>query len=802
VTSDLRQACRLLLKAPIFSALVILVLAVGIGATSTIFSVVDAVVLKPLPYGDAPRLVAITSLARGEDDQASYPDLIDWREATRTLDAIAGYIGSEVTMTGRGDAVSLPVTATTADFFRLLDAEPLLGRTLAESDEANGAPAVAVIAESTWSSRFGRRPSIVGESVTLDGVPVTIVGVMPATFQFPLQAEPIEAWLPLQGLGLAAQMRDQRGAHFLETVGRLAPGATIPQAAAELATVAARLGAEYPDTNASRTTRITPLQEHLVGEYRLGLAMLLAAVTAVLLIACGNVANLLLARATVRSREMAIRAAVGASRARLVRQLLAESILLSAAAGAAGVVIAYWGVAMLAGMAGLLGIPRFGALVIDRNVLLFAAVVSVVTGILFGLAPAMQLSRTDAGEALRSSLRVTSRRAALTRHALVVAEVALSLVLLITGGLLMRSLAAVQRVDPGFVAERAVTTSLSLPETRYADANAQRRFYSDLLTELAAVPGVRAAGLSTTLPMSGNELGLGYRIEGRPETPGERLSAAYFAISPRYFEAMGIRLLQGRLFTARDNEDTPNVVIVSETMARRYWPQGDALGKRLTIGYNNTGPREIVGIVADVKNSGPWDEPEPSMYAPYPQTPWPFLSVAVRTTGDNATAAAAVRAAIVKLDPDQPIENVRTVTEYVAGVLAIPRFLTAMVGGFAAFALALAASGLFSVMAYSVAQRRRDIGIRMALGAQPSQVRALIVGQALRLGTTGLIVGLAGSLAAGRLLDELLFAGVTPTDPLTFAGVCLTLLAVLALAAYVPVQRAARVDPLVTLRAD
>ena len=798
----IRHALRVFGKSPGFSALVLLVLAIGIGATTTIFSVVDGVLLKPLPYRNSSRLITIVNVARGEETgNVSHPDLVDWRAQAKSIDGMAGMAMAALTMTGGGKAVSLQGAVTTSDLFRMLDAVPVLGRTLGPADDVAGAQAVAVISEQAWVAHFGRRPSIVGEAVTLDGRQTTIVGVMPASFQF-LATEPIDAWVPIDGWDMTRSLRDQRDVSGLLVIGRLAPNATLQEANAELEAIGRRLANAYPQSNRDRFPRADLLQYRLVREYRLALMLLLAAVGVVLLVACGNVANLLLSHGMARQRELAIRAAMGASRARLLRQLLAESVVLSTGAGVVGVLLAVWGVAVVADASELLQITRLRDVSIDWRVLLFTTVLSVATGMLFGLAPALQLSHANASDALRQAAHgMKARRGERTRQSLVVLEVALSLVLLASGGLLVRSLAALQRVDPGFVAERAIATTLALPESRYADGAARIRFYDRLRHELAAMPGATAVGLSSTLPMSGMQVSFDFYVEAPIDPPGNGRSAAFFAVSPDYFRAMGIRLIDGRTFTARDTADASSVIIVSETMARRNWPGERVVGKPLTIGLGS-GRREIVGVVADVKNAGLWDEREPAMYTPFPQTPaLPFLSVVIRTTGDPARLAGLLRTEMNRFDPELPVD-VKTLTEYVTNTIAAPRIATTLFASFSMFAVLLAGCGLFSVMAYSVAQRRREIGIRMALGAQSTDVRSLVVVQAVRLGTVGLLLGLAGALAAGRLLEALLFGGVTSTDPVTFAGVCLTLLAVLILAAYLPVRRATSVNPAMVLRAE
>jgi len=798
--TDLRQAFRALFKSPGFSTLIVVVLAVGIGATSAIFSIVHGVLFKPLPFVDAPRLVSIESKIRDEGDSASVPDYLDWRAQSKTVDRMAAFAGNGVTLTGRGDAMTLHVALASSDLFHVLDAKPILGRTLTAADDVKNAEPVMLISESLWAQRFARAASIVGEPAMIDGKRFTIVGVMPAAFQFPIQIERLDAWLPLRSLPLMAQFVDQRGAHFVQVVGRLAAGATVEQAQAEFSTIASQLARAYPGSNTDRTALVRPLQESLVREYRAGLIVLLCAVIAVLLIACANVANLLLARGTTRQREMAVRAAMGASRGRLIRQLLVESLVLAVAAGALGALLALWGLDALV-RSSPLDIPRLRDVTIDRGVLLFTTFASMATGLLFGIAPAVLLSRTKGADALKDAGRGSSgTRSARMRQTLVVAEVALSLVLLAGAGLLVRSLVALQRVDPGFVAEHAIAADLSLPKSRYPDLAAQVAFYRRVLDEMHALPGTTASGITTTIPLSGNNLGLSFTIDGRPVDPGHKLSASYFAISPGYFRAMGIRLVRGRDFTDRDNQDGQRVVIISEAFARKHWPGEDAVGRRISIGYNDMRALEIVGIVGDVKQGELAETAPPEMYTPYPQTPWPFLSIAVRAVGDAASMAGSMRAMIAKLDPDQAVD-VKPIADYVNQSVATPRFTATLVGAFASLALLLAGFGLFSVMAYSVAQRGREIGIRMALGAQARDVRSLVVSQAVRLGAIGLGAGLAGSLAAARVMESLLF-GVTTTDPITFGAVCATLLLVLLLAAYLPARRATRVDPMIALRTE
>ena len=801
--SDFRHAIRTLLKAPGFSTIVIVVLAMGIGANTAIFSVVNGVLLRPLPFVDSSRLVAIQShTSRGTDGSGSFPDFADWKAQSSVIDRMAGYVGGSMNMTGNGEATSLTAAFVTSDLVPLLGATPMIGRSFARGDDQPGAAGVALVSESLWRNRFSHDPAIIGRGVRLDGQAFTIVGVMPSAFQFPIQAARIDLWLPFDANTLLAQWKDQRGAHFMHVLGRLRPGTTIEQAQSELTTISARLSAAYPRSNSDRGAQVVPLQSLLVHDFKLGLLVLMCAVAAVLLIACSNVANLLLARGMARQREMAIRSVLGASRARLVRQLLTESIIVAAAGGALGVLLALWGLAGLVA-ASPVDIPRLQSVQIDRSVLAFTTLVSLLTGVLFGLIPALYVSRSNAGEALKDAARGSSgAHSARTRQLLVVAEVALSLVLLAGAGLLIRSLIELRRVNPGFTADKAVAMELSLPDTRYPDKAAQVGFYNRLLAEMRSLPGVASSAISTTLPLSGNDMGSSFSAEGHPPSdPKVRPSAAFFAVSPEYFATMGIPVIRGRAFTERDDEKGPLVALIGETMARQYWPNEDPIGKRLTITIDTLGAREIVGIVGDVKQSELSEAVRPEVYAPYPQTPWPFMAAVVRAHSDPRAVSGALRAAVTRLDADQPPGDVKTMQAYLFQAIATPRFTASLVGSFAGLALLLAGFGLYGVMAYSVAQRRREIGIRMALGAQASDVRMLIVSQGLRMGVIGLCVGLAGALLATRVLEDLLFH-VRPNDPATYMAVAAVLLAVLLAAAYLPARRATRLDPLVALRAD
>jgi len=802
--TDLRQALRLLLKSPGFSALIVIVLALGIGANTAIFSIVNGVLLKPLPFSDPSRLVAIDTTVRNSPDDSAYLDVLDWHTQSAMVDHIAAYATAAVTLTGHGEAASIPVAVVTSDLFPLLGVAPIVGRVLAPADDMHGAERTAVISETLWARSLGRDASIIGKPLLLDGDPITVVGVMPARFEFPFDTEnPPQIWMPVLASRFSSQWADQRGASFLKAIGRLRNGVALAAAQAELSGIAARVNASNPLPGASaRGIVIRPFQDVLVRNYRTALIALLGAVAAVLLIACANIANLLLARGTARRREMSIRTALGASRMRIMRQLLIESLMLAVAGGAAGAVVALWGVDALVRISPV-QIPRLNTVHIDRSVLLFTMLASLLTGALCGLLPALQLSRSNPGEALRDGDRAgSSGRGTRTRNSLVVAEVALSLVLLASAGLLIRTLGVLQRVSPGFRPERAITMQLLLPATRYDTPASMIAFYRRLHDELGAMPAVTASAVATTLPLTGSDIGMGFAPEGRAVDPNVRTSASFFGVSPDYFSTLGITLVRGRAFTERDDEKAPAVVVINETMAAKYWPGEDPIGKRVKLLYSKDSPtREIVGVAVDVKQTNLTDTTPPQMYTPFVQTPWPFLTTVTKTTAAPEAAAGSLRRVLARLDPEQAAGEIRTFDQYLARSIATPRFTALLLGAFAALALLLAGFGLYGVMAYSVAQRSREIGIRMALGAQAADVRSLVVNQAVRLGAVGLALGIAGALAATRVLDSLLF-GVSASDPLTFAAVSAALITVLLLAAYLPARRATRVDPIVALRAD
>ena len=781
--TDLRQALRTLLKSPGFSALVVVVLAVGIGANTAIFSIVNGVLLRPLPFPHADRLVAVDTTTRNQPDDTSYPDFLDWHAQAKAFERLAVYSTAAVTLTGSGPAISVASGIVTSDLFEMLGVAPVRGRLFTSNDDKRGAARTVIVSDALWSSRFSRDAGIVGRSIVIDAEPFTVVGVMPSSFEFPFDAEdPPQLWMPVYASRFAAQWADQRNASFLKGLGLLHQGVAPQAAQAELVTIEEQIVAktDRSESRGARSVIVRPFHDVLVKNYRLGLIVLLSAVASVLLIACANVANLLLARGSVRRREIALRAALG---------------------GIGGVMLALWGIDVLVRVSPL-QIPRLHSVHMDTAALAFTALASMATGVLSGVVPAFQLSRSRPGDALKDVERGgSSTRGARTRQMLVVAEVATSLVLLTAAGLLVRSLVSLQHVSPGFVTERAVAMQLLLPGARYEDGRSMIGFYRRLSDELRTIPGALATAVSTTLPMSGSDIGVGFSIEGGPQDPKTRTSAAFFAVSPDYFATLGIPLVKGRVFSNRDQEGSPLVLIVNQTIAAKYWPGEDPIGKRVTIGYNKTGPREIVGVVGDVKQGELAESASPQIYAPFVQTPWPFLTAVVRTAAAPESAVGSLRSALARVDPMLGTSEIRTLDQYIARSVATPRFTALLVSTFATMALALAGFGLFSVMAYSVAQRRREIGIRMALGAQTADVRSLVLTQALRMGIVGLAIGIGGALIATRVIESLLF-GVTPHDPATFAGVSGVLLTVMLLAAYLPALRAARVDPMVALRTE
>jgi putative ABC transport system permease protein len=806
---DIRYGVRMLRKSPSFSIVATIALALGIGANTAIFSVVNAVLLRPLPFPNPDQLMSVW-----ESDQTrgvlrgsySYPNFLDLRDQNHSLDQVASYHQSDFIMTGRGEPARLQGGVVTANLFKVLGVAPILGRTfLPDEDKPGDTGRVVILSQTLFQRHFNSDAGVLNQSVILDGKNYTIVGVMPGSFEFPIQNEPVELWTTIAGDATGYEpMTTQRGAHFLRVIGRLKNGVSQEQAQAEVKTIAARLEQQYPDTNTHHSITLEPALVALVGDIRPALLILLGAVACVLLIACANVANLLLARAMTRHKEMAIRSALGASRMRVVRQLLTESIILSLAGGALGLLLAVWWSDLLVAL-GKDNIPRALHVGVDWRVLGFTLGVSVLTGIIFGLVPAVHSSKPELTESLKEGGRGSGEGARRNRirGLLVISEVAVAVVLLVCAGLLVKSLWRLRQVQPGLNPTNVLTFSVALPDIKY-EGEKQSRFYEDLVAQLKSLPGVQSASNVVPLPLSGERYSISFQIDGRPVARKDEPSADFFSAGVSYFRTMGIPILKGRDFNDRDQHKTTPVIIITETFARKFFPGEDPLGRRIQPGINtfdseNSTMREIVGVVADVRNRSLSTEPKPAYYVPQTQTPFDQMTVVVKTASDPHGVISAVTKEVATLDRDLPVFSVKTMDEYLASSVAAPRFNTTLLSIFAAVALVLTIVGLYGVMSYSVAQRTNEIGIRMALGAQTRDVLRLIVRQGFNLVLLGLALGLVGAFALTRLISTLLF-GVTTRDPLTFALVAALLAFVALLACYIPARRAARVDPMEALR--
>jgi putative ABC transport system permease protein len=811
VVQDVKYALRALVRNPGFTLVAVVALALGIGANSAIFSVVNAVLLRPLPYPEPDRLMSVwqNNRVRGWHQDVVTPlDFIEWRDTSRSFASMAAYFSAGVNVRNGTEVDRVRGADVSVDFFRVLGVSPVVGRDFTAADEGASAGRLVVLGHALWQRRFGGDPRVVGSPVTLNSESFTIVGIAPPGLQFPEKSElwtlaknrvPSNPFVPAD-----ADITKMRGLHYLYAIARLKDGVPLAQALAEMETIAARQEKENPQTNSETGVEIIPLQESIVGEVRPALLIFLGAVGLVLLIACANVANMSLARAAARRREIAVRTALGASRRRIVRQCLTESVLLSLVGGAAGLLFALWGTDLLAALAPE-AIPGGASVRVDFWVLGFTLALSVLTGVLFGLLPALQASSAEPQEALREGGRTSSagRRARLMRGTLVVSEMAVALVLLTGAGLLVKSFLRLQRIDPGVAIDRVLTLRLRIPDTRYGQEEKQIRFYDDALRRVQGIPGVTAAGVTSDLPLGGSDSFLGFGIEGRPqEKLGQGPEGGWHQVSPDYFRTMGIRLLRGRAFEARDLRQAPGVAVVSETLAKRYWPGEDPIGRRITFGTDDKGEpywTTIVGVVADVRQKGLHTEPRPEIYVSSMQSPSRYATLIVQSGLDPAGLAASVRREVQAVDADIPLYDVKTMREVLDGSLASRRFNMALLALFAAVAVLLAGVGLYGVLAYMVTQRTHEIGVRMALGAQPRDVLRLVVGQGMALALGGVLLGVLGALALTRVLSTLL-VGVAATDPWTFGVVVPLLSAIALLACYIPARRAARVDPLIALR--
>jgi putative ABC transport system permease protein len=801
--TDIRYGFRSLLKRPGATAVALVTLALGIGVNTAIFSAVDSILLRPLPFKDPERIVSVweqTPSLGIQQNQAAPANFFDLRNQNQSFEALGAYGPLDINLTGAGDPERLDGQLVTANVFSILGVAPALGRTFLANEDQPGQEHVVVLSDALWQRRFNRDPSIINRNIALNGETFTVVGVMPRGFFFPLRET--ELWVPW---AMEPDQASGRGDHYLTLVGRLKTGVSIERANADLAAIGQRLAGEYPRTNEGLGFIARSLHKDYVGDLRLPMLILFGAVGLVLLIACANVANLLLAQATTRRKEIAIRIALGARRWTIVRQMLVESLLLASGGGLLGVLGAFWGVEALTKFLPE-SLSKLQGVSIDARVLLFTLGVSVLTAIVFGGVPALLTSRTTPGATLSDVARDmaggTSGRN--VRRLLVVSEVALAVVLLVSAGLLIRSFQLLRQVEPGFNPENALTMRMVLPFPKYAKKETRSAFYDEVLRQVKETRGVEAAGMITFMPLSFSGMNFSFSVEGRAAPSDMNLPFALFrVVSPDYFRAMGIPLLRGRYFEAQDSPDTTPVTLINRRLAEQYWPGEDAIGKRIKVGPADS-PNAwltVVGVVGDVRQTG-LHEQKSDFYVPYMQERRSFMAprdLVVRTKADPAVIAAAVRKAVWSVDKDQPVSNVRTVNDVFSAAISQERFQALMLGLSAALALVLACVGLYGVISYSVVQRTHEIGVRMALGAQPVDVLSLVIRQGMSLTFVGLVVGIVAGTFVTRVLTDMLF-GVTPRDPLTFAGVPVLLLVVAFLACYIPARRATRIDPLIALR--
>jgi len=801
LAQDLHYGVRMLVKNPSFTIVAVLALALGIGANSAIFSVVNTVLLRPLPYKNPGRLVMLWEEATHLGFPKNTPspaNFIDWRAQNTVFEAMAAMVERSFNLTGVGEPERFDGRRVSANLFDLLGVQPQLGRAFRAEEDKPGSR-VVILSNGLWQHRFGGDPRVIGQAVSLNGESYTVIGVMPGSFQFPTRRD--QLWVPL---AFDAKEAASRGNHFLEVIARMKPGVTLQQAQAEMSTIAARLAQQYPEENLRVGSVVTALQEQVVGDIKPALLVLLGAVGFVLLIACANVANLLLARAAARQKEIALRLALGAGRSRLTRQFLTESVLLAVIGGAVGLLLSIAGLRVLKTF-----IPdtisQAQAISIDAKVLVFTGLVALVTGIIFGLAPAMQVSHLDINDTLKEGGRDAAggTRGNRIRALLVIGEIAVSFVLLMGAGLLINSFMHLRNLHPGFRANDLLTMKIPLSEVKYPDKERRSPFYAEVLRRVQALPGVQSAAVAGNLPLTydGDSMPIG--IEGRTDPPpDQRPDVILRVVGPGYFSTMGIPLVRGRDFREQDKADSARVVIVSEKTARHFWPGENPIGKRLKPGSTNRNIPwiEIIGVVKDVRQNDFVSEPKMQMYMPYQQlNSFAPNALVVRTNVEPLSLAGAVRNAIWAVDKDQPVSNLRSMDEIVSEAVARQRFSMLLLGIFAALAMVLAAVGIYGVMSYSIAQRTREIGLRIALGAQKSDVLKMILRQGLRFVAAGLAIGLAASFALTRVMASLLF-GISATDPATFVSISLMLIAVALLASYIPAVRAMKIDPMLALR--
>jgi len=799
--NDVRYAFRNLIKRPAFTLIAAITLALGIGANTAIFSSVYALLLKPLPFPELNHVVAVwdsypsRGVKRNEVSMANY---LDWQSQNQSFEQLALYRWWSANLTGIDPPERIQAFLITANFLDTLGVKPIMGRNFTADENQPGKDAVTILTHDLWQRRFGGDPNILGKTITLDGTARTIVGVMPESFKYPAN---VEVYSPI---GITPKMAGNRQFNSYYVVGRLKPGASVQSAQADIDNITARLEQQYPETNTGARATVFPIVADTVRKYETGLWMAMAAVGFVLLIACANVANLMLARASGRQKEIALRAALGASRWRIVRQLLTESSIVALLGGALGILVAVWGIdALRAANPGDAAkfAPGWDQLGINFTVLVFTIALSLLSGLLFGLAPALQISKPNLNDDLKEGSRQSSGRSNRLRSSLVVAEVALSLVLLVGAGLFFRSFITLFATDPGFNPDNVLTMNLILPSAKYKEEQQSVAFYSDLIQRVKAEPGVQSAAAVNYLPLGGSNSSDAYLIDGEAEpAPGNENIGRYRSCTPDYFTTMQIPVLKGRSFTEQDKPGAPLVVIVNEALARKHWPGQDAVGKRLRLQapLDKAPWMEVVGVIKDVKHELDI-EVTPEFYLPHAQDVWRSMVVVARTTVDPASLAGSFRQHVWAIDKDQPVFDVRTMQEVRSMSVALQQFNSLMIGIFALVALLLASIGIYGVMAFAVTQRTREIGIRMALGARKTDVLKLVVANGMKLALIGLVIGLVASWALTRFISNLLF-GVQPTDPLTFTVVSVCLLAAAFLACYLPARRATKVDPLEALR--
>ncbi len=799
---DLRQALRTMWKQPGFTLVAAITLALGIGANTAIFSVINALILNPLNIAEADRVVALWRTARDKRDKgpASYLDLQEWRAQSSSFEAIAGYKRNPFTLLG-DQAEQVQGMRVTASFLSLLKVNPVLGRDFQTEEEKRGAKGVVIISHQFWQTRLGSDASAIGKDLTLDGKPFTIIGVLPRDFEFPLARRSTELLTTVAG---EEGNLEERGALVFLTLGRLKQGVTLAQAQAELNNLSGNLEQQYPQYWRDTTAYLLPAGEEIVGpEIRRGLWVLLGAVIFLLLIACTNVSNLLLVRASVRQRELALRVALGAGTWRILRQWLTESLLLASLAAAMGVLFAAWGLKLIK-FYGAEQLPRLHEVQIDLAVLTFTVVVSILTAVIFTLLPALKASRPDINEVLKAGAKSATSSSSLWRDSLVVAEVALGLVLLIGAGLMMRSFASLTNVHPGFDPQNVLTARITLSGPAYEDTDARKRYVSQTIERLKALPGVESAAFVAPMPFSGAEIGGDFKIEGQNTEPGREPAANVRNVTPEYFQTIRIPLLKGRYFNEQDQRGAVGAAIVNERFARRYFINDDPLGKRikdLGVNQNEGDPKqyEIVGVVGDVHHNSLIRSATPELYLPHQQNSWTWGNFLVRTTNDPATLTRSFTDTIRSTDKTVPVTRVRPLTEAISETISQPRFYALLFGLFGATGLLLTLTGIYSVISYTVSNHTREIGIRMALGAQGRDVLKLIVGKGLVLTLIGIGIGLLGAFGITRVMQTLLF-GVSATDWVTFTAVAMLLALVGLLATAIPARRATKVDPLVALR--